>query len=379
MYIYAIQPTMKYTLAILCFLFVSATAFSQDEKSTPFSIEADFYHGTILEHNPDIAHLITEHPKGVILSFNKKTYGFREAERRYGYPDWGVTFVYQDFQNPILGENYSLYGHFNWFFLKRHLVFRIGQGIGYNTNPYDPETNFLNNAFGSHLLSSTFLKANFIKENIWEGFGVHAGFSIIHYSNANFRAPNNSTNTFAFNAGVSYLFDHDNIPEYVDGENDPPSKVYAERFKLNLVYRFGWNESDVVGSGQFPFKTYSVFVDKRIGYKSTLQFGADYFDSKFLEEFIKYRAIAFPEDNLTGEEDYIRIGVFIGHDLRFHRTAFVAQLGYYVKWDFEFENRVYNRLGVKRYFWEDRIFAVITVKSHWAKAEGVEFGIGVRL
>ncbi len=379
MYIYAIQPTMKYTLLILGFLFVSVCAFSQDEISTPFSIEADYYHGTILEHNLDIAHLITQHPKGVILSFNKKTYGFREAERRYGYPDWGVTFVYQDFQNPILGENYSLYGHFNWFFLKRHLMFRIAQGVGYNTNPYDPETNFLNNAFGSHLLSSTFFKANFIKENIWEGFGVHAGFSIIHYSNANFRAPNNSTNTFAFNVGVSYLFDHDNIPEYVDGENDPPSKVYAERFKFNLVYRFGWNESDVVGSGQFPFKTYSAFVDKRIGYKSTLQFGVDYFDSKFLEEYIKYRAIAFPEDNLTGEEDYIRIGVFIGHELRFYRTAFVAQLGYYTKWDFEFENRVYNRLGVKRYFWEDRIFAVITVKSHWAKAEGVEFGIGVRL
>jgi len=379
MYIYAIQPTMKHTLSILIFLFVSACVFSQDERSTPFSIEADYYYGTILEHNLDIAHLITQHPKGVILSFNKKTYGFREAERRYGYPDWGVTFVYQDFQNSILGENYSLYGHFNWFFLKRHLVFRIGQGIGYNTNPYDPETNFLNNAFGSHLLSSTFLKANFIKENIWEGFGVHAGFSIIHYSNANFRAPNNSTNTFAFNAGVSYLFNHDNIPEYVDGENDPPSKVYAERFKFNLVYRFGWNESDVVGSGQFPFKTYSAFVDKRLGYKSTLQLGVDYFDSKFLEEFIKYRAIAFPEDNLTGEEDYIRIGVFIGHELRFYRTAFVAQLGYYTKWDFEFENRVYNRLGVKRYFWEDRIFAVITVKSHWAKAEGVEFGIGVRL
>ena len=117
MYIYAIQLTMKYTLSILSFLFVSVCTFSQEGNSSPFSIEADVYHGTILEHNPDIAHLITQHPKGVILSFNKKTYGLREAERRYGYPDWGFTFVYQDFQNPILGENYSLYGHFNWFFL----------------------------------------------------------------------------------------------------------------------------------------------------------------------------------------------------------------------------------------------------------------------
>lgn len=379
MYIYGIQLTMKYTLSILCLFFLGVVANSQEGTPTPFSVEVDGYYGTILEHNPDIAHLITQHPQGLFLSWNKKTYGLREAERRYGYPDWGFTLAYQDFQYDVLGESYSVYGHFNWYFLNRHLVFRIGQGIGYNTNPYDPETNFLNNAFGSHLASSTFLKANFTKENIWEGLGVHAGFTIIHYSNANFRAPNNSTNTWAFNAGISYLFDNGNIPEYVSGENDPPSTDYAERFKLNLVYRFGWNESDVVGSGQFPFKTYSAFVDKRLSYKSTLQVGVDYFDSEFLQEFIRYRAIAFPEDGLTGEEDYIRVGVFLGHELRFHKTAFVSQLGYYAKWDFEFENRVYNRLGLKRYFWKDRIFAVVTVKSHWAKAEGVEFGIGVRL
>lgn len=370
---------MKYTLSILSLLFVSFCALSQDGLTNPFAIEADYFYGTILEHNDDIAHLISEHPKGAILSFNKRTYGKSEASRRYGYPDWGFTFAYQDFQNPILGENYGLYSHFNWYFLNRHLVFRVAQGIAYNTNPYDPETNFKNNAFGSHLLSSTLLKMNFTKQNIWEGLGVHAGFTIIHYSNANFRAPNNSTNTFAFNAGVNYLFDHDNEPNYISGENDPPSKSHAERFKFNLVYRFGWNESDVVGSGQFPFRTYSAFVDKRLSFKSQITAGVDYFDSEFLEEFIRYRAIAFPEDNLTGEEDYIRIGVFVGHELRFDKTAFVSQLGYYVKWDFEFENRVYNRLGLKRYFWKDRIFAVATVKAHWAKAEAVEFGVGVRI
>ena len=146
-----------------------------------------------------------------------------------------------------------------------------------------------------------------------------------------------------------------------------------------MLYRFGWNESDVVGQGQFPFYVISAFADKRLSYKSQIQFGVDYFDSKFLEEFIRYRTIAFPEENLSGDEDYIRVGVFIGHELRFHKTSFVSQLGYYAKWDFEFENRVYNRLGVKRYFWEDRICAAVTVKSHWAKAEAVEFGVGVRL
>ena len=243
---------MRYTFLSLVFLLAVSFVSAQEKPPNVFSVEADFFTGSILEHNPDISHLISEHPSGVILSYNRKTFGFREAERRYNYPDWGFTFAYQDFKSEPLGKNLSLYGHFNWYFLNRHLVARFGQGIAYNTNPYDPETNFLNNAFGSSLLSTTFLKANYVDENVYDGFGFHAGFTIIHYSNANLKAPNSSTNTWAFNAGVSYLVDHENVPSY-DTTDDGPGSSHAEKIKYNLVLRGGVNESDVVGSGQFPF------------------------------------------------------------------------------------------------------------------------------
>ena len=51
----------------------------------------------------------------------------------------------------------------------------------------------------------------------------------------------------------------------------------------------------------------------------------------------------------------------------------------YRYWPYEFENRVYNRLGLKRYFFSDKVFAAVTVHAHWAKAEAVEFGVGYRL
>ncbi|OAB76031.1 acyloxyacyl hydrolase [Cochleicola gelatinilyticus] len=365
---------------LLLFLGTCCTSLWAQEgvEKKPFSLEADYFYGSILEHNPDIAHLITGHPSGVMLTYNRKTYGFNEWERRYRYPDWGFTFMYQDMKNPYLGENYSVYGHYNWYFYNRSLVIRLGQGIAYASNPYDYETNFINNAYGTRFLSTTFLKANYVKENIWNGFGFHAGFGIIHYSNANLRAPNNSTNTWAFNAGVSYLFDHEEFPEYIPLE-DTPSSSHAEKIKYNVAFRFGWNESDVNRQGQYPFYVVSAFADKRINYKSTLQAGVDVFFSKFLEELIYYRSVAYPEDGLSGDEDYKRVGLFIGHELRFNKVAFVSQLGYYVYWPYAFENRVYNRLGLKRYFLEDKVFASVTVKAHWAKAEGVEFGIGIRL
>jgi hypothetical protein len=348
--------------------------YSQEDKNI-FSIDANYFYGTILEHNPDISHLITDHPTGYILSYNKKTFGLKDWESSYNYPDWGFSFIHQDMKNEHLGENYSLYAHFNFYFLKRNLMFRIGQGIAYTTKPYDKVENFTNNAYGSDLLSTTFVMLNYKKENVYKGFGFQAGISIIHYSNANVKAPNTSTNTFAFNIGANYVLDAENQPDYIAPTTD---NKFTQKLKYNLVFRTGINESDVINTGQFPFYIVSAYADKRINRKSAIQFGTDVFFSKFLKELIYYYSVAFPEYDVTGEEDWKRIGVFVGHELFINKMSLITQLGYYVYYPYDFEGKVYNRVGLKRYF-GDTVFGAITLKSHGAKAEAVEFGIGVRL
>ena len=368
---------MKYTFCILLFILTFQSTNAQQKELKFVSLEADYFYGSIIEHNPDISHLITGHPTGIILSYNRKTYGYNEWEGRYNHPDWGFTFTYQDLKNEALGESYGLYGHYNFYFLKRYLSFGFGQGIAYASNPYDPETNFDNNAFGTRLLSTTHLKFSFVKENLFKGIGFHAGIGIIHYSNANFKAPNSSTNTLYFSTGLSYQFNYINFPNLIP-QDTWPSRNYAERIKYNIAVRMGINEADINGLGQFPFYVLSAYADKRINYKSTFQVGAEVFFSNFLKEVILYRSTSFPEDGLTGDEDYRRIGVFIGHEFRFNRLAFLTQLGYYVYWPYHFEDQMYNRLGFQRYFKNDKLFAVISLKSHGAKAEGVEFGLGLR-
>ena len=365
---------MKFYLTIFLTL-CCGILFSQDKKDNIFTLDANLFYGTILEHNPDIAHLITDHPTGLILSYNKKTYGFKDWESRFNYPDWGFSFVYQDMKNYNLGENYSLYAHYNFYFLKRNINLRIGQGLAYNTNPYDKETNFKNNAYGSHLLSTTYLMLNYKKENIFKGFGLQAGISVIHYSNANFKAPNTSTNTFVFNVGTNYLFDYENEPEYIPSTED---KKFKEKVKYNFAFRSGVNESDIIGVGQFPFYIVSAYADKRLNRKSAIQVGTDVFFSKFLEELIYFYSVAFPELDVSGDEDWKRVGIFVGHELFINKMSIITQLGYYIYYPYDFEGRVYNRVGLKRYF-GDKFFGAITLKSHGAKAEGVEFGIGVRL
>jgi len=63
-----------------------------------------------------------------------------------------------------------------------------------------------------------------------------------------------------------------------------------------------------------------------------------------------------------------------------NRTSLLTQFGYYVYYPYDFEGQTYLRIGLKRYVGKNRKwFGAMTLKSHGAKAEAVEFGIGVRL
>ena len=365
---------MNYKILIALLFCVSLFGQETAEKK-PYSLDANFFYGTILQHNKDIAHLITGHPTGVILSYNRRTYGFNAWEARYNYPDYGFSFVAQDQKNEFLGKNFGVYGHFNFYALNRKLMLRVGQGIAATTKPFDLDKNFRNNAYGSTLLSSTYIMANYKQPNIIDKIGLQAGVSLIHYSNANVKAPNASTNSFTINLGLNYqIADSEAFSEYI-----PKTKSrYTEPVKLNFVLRTGINESDYIGLGQKAFLIVSSFADKRISNKSTLQVGADLFLSPFLKDQIEYESIAFKRFNVSGDEDWKRVGVFVGHELRFNKNAFVTQFGYYAYYDYDFEGRVYFRGGLKRYF-TPKLFGAVTLKSHGAKAEAVEFGIGYRL
>lgn len=357
------------------FILVALTGFSQNKMHTSY-IDINYFKGNIALHNNDILHLIKGHPEGFILAWNKKTYGFNDWEQRYNYPDYGVSFIYQNLKNDVLGNNFSIYAHYNFYFFKRNLMARIGQGLAYNTNPFDKEENFKNVAFGTQLMSSTFVMLNYKKERFFDNFGLQAGLSLIHYSNANVKAPNASINSITFNLGLTYNLEDEEL-EY-QNTLDEDDRKFKEPVKYNLVFRTGINESDVVGSGQFPFYIFSGYLDKRINRKSAFQLGTDLFFSNFLKELIFFQSVSFPNENVSGNEDYKRVGVFIGHELFVNKTSIETQLGYYVYYPFDFEGRTYFRIGLKRYI-NNKWFGALTLKSHGAKAEAVEFGLGVRL
>ena len=252
-------------------------------------------------------------------------------------------------------------------------MMRIGTGLAYTTNPYDKENNFRNIAFGTQILSSTILMLNYKKERIFKNLGLQAGITLIHYSNGSIKSPNTSVNTAGFNLGVNYQFD-DQEPEYLKSIT---KEKFTQPIKFNFVFRSGINENDVNDSGQYPFYVFSTYADKRIGKRSAFQLGTEVFYSNFLKEYIKYKSIAYPEDGIKGDEDYKRVGMFIGHELFINKFSIITQYGYYIYYPVDYEGKTYIRAGLK-YYINNKLFTAVTLKSHAANAEAVEFGLGYR-
>lgn len=365
---------MKKALLFLLF----SVLFSFGQESSKGYFDAQLFRGNIYKHTNDVGHLITGHPDGFMMSYNWKTFGKKEWEQVYNYPDYGVSYHYLDFKNQYLGVNHAVGIHYNFYFLNRNLMFRISQGIGMTSNPYDKETNNKNNAFGTKIMDNNYFLLQYKKENIIDRIGLQAGFMLTHFSNGRFKAPNSGINTIAFNVGLNYNLDE---KQAFIKDSLPTNKTYKEKIKYNIAFRTGISEGPVPHLGQRQFYHIGLYADKRIGRKSALQLGTDVFFSRYLKDYIAFASVAFPKGHKSYADpdvDYKRVGLFVGHELFINKLSIEAQVGYYVYKPFDYEIDIYQRLGAKYYIYEN-IFTGVGLKTHGGRAEAIEATLGIRL
>lgn len=364
----------KFLITLL--IFYSILTFGQSNSSY---LQFDTFYGNVLHQNPDAEVLIQGHPTGFFFSYNKRTFGEENWQDHYNYPDFGYSIGFQDYRSKIVGKLYAAYAHYNFYFFNREnknqLIFRTGIGLAYNTNPYDKETNNKNTAFGSHLNSSTYFKLYFQRENLIQNLGLNAGLTFIHASNSNVKSPNSGMNVWAATLGLNYNLDTNN--ESISFIPSTESTEFKQPIKYNVAFRTGINESGIIGSGIKPFFVFSAYADKRLNRKSAIQFGADLYISPILKDYYELN-LTIPHTNLKETSDFKRVGLFVGHELFLNKLSIETQVGYYVKYPFEYQGLVYETLGLKRYI-NDKWFASLRLKAHAADAETVEFGVGIRL
>ena len=347
---------------------------AQFKKGGARVLSAEFMQGAIFEHKKQISHLITNHPWGIRISLDQGTNGSETWQSRYNYPDIGLSFIYMNYKNETLGQTYALAPHYKFYITKNkkslsQFGYKIAFGLAYNTQKYDRETNNKNNVLSTDL-SFAVLFEGWYQYKVNNKLGIKTSVSMTHFSNAAWKKPNSGINIFSLNFGLSYYLNSSPV-EYVINEEEA---LKEKSIGYTLTISGGAHEAVRINTGTYPFFVTSAFIDKRLNRKSRLGLGLEWFYSISLKKF--------REDDYwlaEGDDpDFNRVGIALSHELTVNEFSVLTQAGYYLYDPYSVFDPIYLRLMLRRYFGA-KIYGSVAVKSHAAKAEAAEFGIGYRL
>jgi len=312
-------------------------------------------------------------PYSFQLNWHRANYLNEKSAGRYGYSDFGATFLYHDFRDETLGKNYSFYAFMEYYLWpperRLQLSFRLSQGIAYNTSPYEKDTNPKNKLFGSHILFPFDLALYLKMPRIYKYLGWQVGLAIFHYSNGNLNSPNYGANIPSITFGVNY--DMRNMPDHL--KKHFPS--YSHKWQPLIFMRFGINKSDYYGSTTYPFLIPGFQVEKHLNFRHKISIGAEVFFSWFLQEQIRYEYYSMPENPMDKIPDFKRIGMFLSHEFYYEKIGIIVAAGYYVYYPYEFETRFYNRLGTQFYINRNWTLSCSLKVHDVSRAEAVELGV----
>lgn len=337
-------------------------------------LHATYFFGKVIKHKPEMSHLVQGPTHGFSLSYDRFLTGEKEWHQYYNYPSFGVSFVYQNMGAEQLGNIYSLYPHYKFYFLKRRMNLKFGLGLGYITNPFDKIDNPKNVAFGSKLTASVLFELSYQSQRLFDlPLKFQGGLFLVHYSNGKMQSPNTGTNNYGLTAGLTY-----DVSEEVSFNGNEKSEAVIRPMNYQFIFASGFNDLGLLQSKKYPFFTFTTLAEKPLTHINAIQFGADLFLSQAAKEHNIYIAAAFPDDGISADDDYKRIGLFGGHRFYMGKLNIATQIGYYIYYPVDYLKRVYTRIGLQ-YDISKHFFGSLLLKTHFAKAESFEFGIGFKL
>ena len=364
--------TSGYNILLLFFLNFSLSG----QKLTGFKAQmfsADINLGYNLSRIKSNYVFAQEMPYSFQINWHRANYYNQNRLNRYGFSDFGITFLYHDFRDDVLGKNYGITVFMSFYLLKPRkgfqLSFRVSQGISYNTNPYNKYHNSKNQLFGSHLLIPFDIGLYLKSPKIFNRWRLQFGLAVFHYSNGNLQSPNYGANIPSFTFGLL----HDRRDDKILSEKHFPE--YDKTWQYVGFLRFGINESDYYDSGQYPFFIPGFLLEKHLNYRHKISFGIELFVSYFLREQIRYEYYTMPEYHINKIPDFKRIGIFASHEFYYQKFGLDIAAGYYIYYPYNFETRFYNRLTTKYYAGNHWRFA-FGLKVHGInRAEALELSI----
>ncbi|MBN2213516.1 MAG: acyloxyacyl hydrolase [Bacteroidales bacterium] len=345
--------------------------FSQQEtgQKPDLIVESRYHHGLVIPFYDAIKYLVQDNAGGFELLFGFPAYGRDYWDILYGYPKVGGGYSCWDLGNRhVFGTAHALYGFFNAPVIrlkdKFSLNYQVSFGASILTKPFDVYDNYLNRAVGSY--GNVYFRIGMdVRYRIFRRteLVIESGFS--HFSSGKFKSPNYGLNALTGSLGINYLFG--------DAEREklhPEIPPLNNRIRHSVIYAAGIKVYDNLNGIRYFITSLSYNFDWSWKHKRKLGIGADLFYDASIAE-----ALAVDGVNNQNEANFIRFGIHGSYALQYRKLMMKMMLGHYLYSRYTDLSLVYSRLALQ-YLLTNHLMLNVSLKSHMAKADFIEWGIG---
>ena len=327
--------------------------------------------GYIFSQHPGMRHLQAHVPM-LEVNFNIPTKGNKTWHKLYRYPSMGIAYVYANLGNiDVTGTAHAVMPYLRLPIIKtKHFEwnYRFAFGIGYLSKHFDRINNIENIAIGSAFNIAVNLLFDFhFKVN--KKFILSSGIGLSHFSNASFQTPNLGFNIPSLSLGCYYQFSKPKqILWTTDSVSQPPQK------KINVMLITSYSLKNIYPPGSRLYSVYTISTD--VSYKITkrrkIGIGSDLiYDQSLLPRAISdtsYHAL------LNNGVNY-KAGINISETLIISKLQVSLQMGVYIARKYNEGQDFYHRFGL-RYNVTKHLIANLSLRTHFAKADCLEWGMG---
>lgn len=334
-----------------------------------FIARTSLHGGYVMAHRKEMQRLITGHSAAVTIAGEWWSKKDKEWHKVYLYPSIGGELSWIGLGNEkelgrALCGNLTIRLPFNASLRRSHGL-RMGIGAAFLTRRFELRENNHNTAIGSRFNACIVLEydARFrLSEQLW----LSAGLRITHFSNGAYSIPNLGLNIPGIYAGVAWSSSE--IPQGEPGHTLPqrPSSHTTVFASMGLKEKF-----PAFGPKYGTF-TLSAAHSKRLSDRSSVLGGGDL----FYNNATRARQTEI-DSSRQSFGDVAKLGLALGYCLHLGEMDVIAQMGYYIHDRGRLNGDFYHRFGLRRPIY-GKLIGIFHLKTHFAKADHFEAGIGWR-
>lgn len=363
---------MKNILLIFLLLLTGFAGKAQKAQlvKRPVIVESKVHTGITLPSYKALAYLIQDDIYAFDISVSFPTFGKDYWEKLYNYPRPGVGYSFWSLSNKeVFGKAHSLYSFINIPLFKRtdkfSFNYQVSFGGAYLTKKFDIYENHLNRAISTYI--NVYIRMGIdskIRISPRSELIIEAGGT--HFSNGKIKSPNYGLNAGSLSIGLNYLIGNKGT---TIKESEIPK--LDNRYIQSVIYSAGLKVEDNLLGKRYFVSSVSYNLERFIDHKRKIGLGADFFYDGSIRESLASKE-GLPEKDFT---KLIRFGLHASYAIRYKQLSMGIQLGHYLYSKYTVLTLVYSRISVQ-YLLTEHLSANIGIKSHMAKADNIEWGIG---